>query len=68
MNSVPPPMRFELEATDGSARAGRLTFARGVVDTPVPGQPGRYWLHAVMDNLTRGGALNALEIAAAALA
>lgn len=28
---------------------------------------GGYWLWAVMDNLTRGGALNALEIAAAVL-
>ena len=31
------------------------------------GPPGRYWLRAVMDNLTRGGALNAVEIAAAVL-
>ena len=28
---------------------------------------GGYWLWAVMDNLTRGGALNAIEIAAAVL-
>lgn len=28
-------MRFELEATDGTARAGRLRFARGEVETPV---------------------------------
>ena len=27
-------MDFELEATDGAARAGRLRFARGVVETP----------------------------------
>jgi len=27
-------MRFELLASDGKARRGRLTFARGVVDTP----------------------------------
>ncbi len=27
-------MRFELVATDGRARRGRLTFARGAVDTP----------------------------------
>lgn len=27
-------MRFEVHATDGSARAGRLSFARGQVDTP----------------------------------
>jgi aspartate-semialdehyde dehydrogenase len=31
------------------------------------GGPGGYWLWAVMDNLTRGGALNAVEIAEAAL-
>lgn len=30
---------------------------------PDPGHPGGYWLWAVMDNLTRGGALNAVEIA-----
>ena len=35
--------------------------------TPAAGPPGRYWLRAVMDNLTRGGAINALEIAAAVL-
>lgn len=28
-----------------------------------PGHPGGYWIWAVMDNLTRGGALNAVEIA-----
>jgi len=27
-------MKFEIAATDSSARSGRLTFARGVVDTP----------------------------------
>ncbi len=32
-----------------------------------PGLPGAYWVWGVMDNLTRGGATNALEIAAAAL-
>jgi queuine tRNA-ribosyltransferase len=34
---MPPPelpMRFELLATDGLARRGRLTFARGTVETP----------------------------------
>ncbi len=30
-----------------------------------PGQPGNYWVWAVMDNLTRGGALNALGISEA---
>jgi aspartate-semialdehyde dehydrogenase len=34
---------------------------------PDPRHPGGYWLWAAMDNLTRGGALNALEIAAAVL-
>jgi aspartate-semialdehyde dehydrogenase len=34
---------------------------------PATGAPGRYWLRAVMDNLTRGGAVNAIEIAAAVL-
>lgn len=28
-----------------------------------PGHPGGYWIWAVMDNLTRGGALNAVEVA-----
>ena len=28
-------IRFELLATDGAARRGRLTTAHGVVDTPV---------------------------------
>ena len=27
-------MKFELMKTDGKARRGRMTFARGVVDTP----------------------------------
>lgn len=30
--------------------------------TAAPGQPGAYWIWAVMDNLTRGGALNAIAI------
>ena len=30
-----------------------------------PGRPGAYWIWAVMDNLGRGGALNAVEIAQA---
>ena len=34
---------------------------------PDPRQPGGYWLWAAMDNLTRGGALNAIEIAEAVL-
>ena len=28
-------MKFELLATDGAARAGRLTTANGVVETPI---------------------------------
>jgi aspartate-semialdehyde dehydrogenase len=32
-----------------------------------PARDGGLWIHAVMDNLTRGGALNAVEIAAAVL-
>ncbi len=31
---TPPAMRFEVLGTDGAARRGRLTFARGVVQTP----------------------------------
>ena len=34
---------------------------------PAGGPAGRYWVRAVMDNLTRGGAVNALEIAVTAL-
>ena len=48
------------------AAAGSEDVLLGAV-TPVTSQPGRYWLRAVMDNLTRGGAVNALEIAAAVL-
>lgn len=28
-------MKFELQTTDGHARRGRLTFARGIVETPI---------------------------------
>jgi queuine tRNA-ribosyltransferase len=31
---VSRPFRFDLEAQDGTARAGRLTTAHGVVRTP----------------------------------
>jgi aspartate-semialdehyde dehydrogenase len=48
------------------AAAGSNEVLLGAV-TPVPGHPGRYWVRAAMDNLTRGGALNALEIAEAVL-
>ncbi len=30
-----PPIRFDIEATAGEARAGRLTTRRGVIETPV---------------------------------
>ncbi len=33
-----------------------------------PGRPGTYWLWGVMDNLTRGGALNAVAVAEALVA
>ena len=32
--------------------------------TPTGARPGAYWIWAVVDNLTRGGAQNALELAA----
>ena len=46
--------------------AGREELLVGSVES-VPGQAGSYWLWAVMDNLTRGGASNTLEIARAVL-
>ena len=49
-----------------TAAAGSKQVLLGPV-TPAGGRPGRYWIRAVMDNLTRGGAVNALEIAAAVL-
>src|SRR5579875_994700 len=33
-NSPMTSMHFELQATDGAARRGRLTFDRGTVETP----------------------------------
>ena len=47
------------------AAAREEVLLGGVV--AAPGNPGGYWLWAVMDNLTRGGAANALEIAEAVL-
>ena len=47
------------------AAAGSKQVLLGAIEPAGP--PGRYWLRAVMDNLTRGGAVNALEIAAAVL-
>ena len=41
--------------------AGAAEILVGSV-TAAPGQPGAYWIWAVMDNLTRGGALNAIAI------
>ncbi|HZI63277.1 MAG TPA: Asd/ArgC dimerization domain-containing protein, partial [Thermoanaerobaculia bacterium] len=46
--------------------AGKDAVLVGLIE-PEPRRAGGYWLWAVMDNLTRGGALNALEIAAAVL-
>ncbi len=60
---------LELPKPDGApgpspiSAAGSNEVLLGAV-TPIAGQPGRYWVRAVMDNLTRGGAVNALEIAA----
>jgi aspartate-semialdehyde dehydrogenase len=48
------------------AAAAREEILVGSIE-PAPGLPGAYWIWAVMDNLTRGGATNALEIAAAAI-
>ena len=48
------------------AAAAREEILVGSVE-PATGLPGAYWIWGVMDNLTRGGATNALEIAAAAL-
>ena len=60
-----------LDAEDGrtpvpTAAAGSKQVLLGEI-TPVGGRPAHYWLRAVMDNLTRGGAVNALEIAASVL-
>lgn len=42
--------------------AGREEVLCGGIE-PDPRTPGAYWLWAAVDNLTRGGALNAIEIA-----
>lgn len=39
------------------------TTTRMLVGTVTPGAPNSYWLWAVADNLTHGGALNAIELA-----
>jgi aspartate-semialdehyde dehydrogenase len=62
----------ELELVKKPARLGPIDSAAsekvlvGAVQEDV-GIPGGYWLWAVMDNLTRGGALNAIEMAEAVL-
>ncbi len=48
------------------AAAGNARVLLGPVSAAA-GPSGSYWLRAVMDNLTRGGALNAVEIADAVL-
>lgn len=65
-----PPL--ELLAVDAEQPAPIDVAARreilvGAVE-PDPHDPGSYWLWAVMDNLTVGGALNALGIAESVLA
>ncbi|MCH9647926.1 MAG: hypothetical protein K0U98_06780 [Deltaproteobacteria bacterium] len=47
-----------------AAAAGREEILVGHLQT---GRPGEYWLWAVMDNLTLGGALNAVRVAEAVL-
>ncbi len=58
------PLRGRLAGPIAAAGSNRVLL--GPV-AAADGRPGRYWLRAVMDNLTRGGAVNALEIAAAVL-
>ncbi|HVR97515.1 MAG TPA: hypothetical protein VMW27_12935 [Thermoanaerobaculia bacterium] len=58
-----------LEAADDPKHLGPIDAAANekvILGTPRRAADGGYWLWAVMDNLTRGGALNALEIAEAA--
>jgi aspartate-semialdehyde dehydrogenase len=54
----------ELPGLIDSAARDDLLVGRVHAD---PGYPGGYWLWAVLDNLTRGGALNAMEVAEAVL-
>ncbi len=51
-------MRFDIEATDGAARLGRLHFARGVVDTPAFMPVGTYGTVKAMtpEEVAAGGA------------
>lgn len=59
----------EAEAAPGSLPGPIESAARADVLVgsvrPDPSAPGTYWIWAVLDNLTRGGALNAVEIAEA---
>src|SRR6185437_8329226 len=64
--------RRELELVKKPGRLGPIDAAAnekilvGAVQED-PADEGAFWLWAVMDNLTRGGALNAIEIAEAVL-
>jgi aspartate-semialdehyde dehydrogenase len=58
----------QLELAETPESVGPVEAAKG--DTllvgevkPAPGRPGGFWLWAALDNLTRGGASNAVEIA-----
>ena len=66
---MPTPSPRGYRKADGRssiAAAGSRQILLGPV-TPATGRPGRYWLRATMDNLTRGAAINALEVAATVL-
>jgi aspartate-semialdehyde dehydrogenase len=63
--------RIELAETPGSV--GPVEAAKGDAILvgevrPAPGRPGGFWMWAALDNLTRGGASNAMEIARRLLA
>lgn len=59
----------ETDAAPGTQPGPIESAARGDVLVgsvrPDPAAPGTYWIWAVLDNLTRGGALNAVEVAEA---
>jgi len=58
-----------LETADDPKHLGPIDSAASdkvLVGSVRKSNDGGFWLWAVMDNLTRGGALNALEIAASA--
>ena len=57
-----------VEISDDPRHLGPVTSATSdkvIVGTIRPDTAGGFWLWAVMDNLTRGGALNAIEVAEA---